>query len=79
MCKIFIPTEDLVNKEEAMKKLLEKKAKLESELSRSEKMLSNESFISKAPKAKIDAEKQKQKEYQEQYQEVLKSLQDLGA
>ena len=78
MCKIFIPTEDLVNKEEAIKKLLEKKAKLESELSRSEKMLSNESFISKAPKAKIDAEMQKQKEYKEQYQEVLKSLQDLG-
>ena len=79
MCKIFIPTEDLDNKEEAIKKLLEKKAKLEAELSRSEKMLSNESFISKAPKAKIDAEMQKQKEYKEQYQEVLKSLQDLGA
>ena len=40
-------------------------------------MLSNESFVAKAPKAKIDAERQKQKDYQEQYQEVLKSIKDL--
>ncbi|RIA75670.1 valyl-tRNA synthetase [Anaeroplasma bactoclasticum] len=79
MCKIFIPTEDLVNLEEAIKKLEATKAKLEAELARSEKMLSNESFISKAPQAKIDAEKAKQKEYKEQYEEVLKSLANLNA
>lgn len=79
MCKIFIPTEDLVNLEEAIKKLEATKAKLEAELARSEKMLSNESFISKAPKAKIDAEMAKQKEYKEQYEEVLKSLANLNA
>ena len=79
MCKIYIPTEDLVNREEAILKLEATKKRLEGELARSEKMLSNESFISKAPKAKIDAEKQKQKEYKEQYQEVLKSLADLNA
>jgi valyl-tRNA synthetase len=79
MCKIFIPTEDLVNLEEAIKKLEATKAKLEAGLARREKMLTNESFISKALQAKIDAEKAKQKEYKEQYEEVLKSLANLNA
>ena len=42
-------------------------------------MLSNESFIKKAPQAKIDAEKNKQAEYKKQYEEILKSLADLNA
>ena len=78
MAKIYIPTSDLVDKEEVIKKLLASKAKLEGELERSKKMLSNESFISKAPQAKIDAEKAKQAEYKAQYDEVLKSLKELG-
>ena len=75
--KIYIPTSDLVNKEEVLAKLLATKAKLEQELARSEKMLSNDSFISKAPQAKIDAEKDKQRLYKEQYDEVLKSLEAI--
>ena len=78
MAKIYIPTSDLIDREEVIKKLLASKAKLEAELQRSEKMLSNESFISKAPKAKIDAEKAKQAEYKSQYDEILKSLKELG-
>ena len=41
-------------------------------------MLSNEAFISKAPQAKIDSEKKKQEEYQQQYDDVLKTLKSLG-
>ena len=78
MAKIYIPTSDLIDREEVIKKLLASKAKLEAELQRSEKMLSNESFISKAPKAKIDAERAKQAEYKSQYDEILKSLKELG-
>ena len=77
MCKIYIPTEDLINKDEALKKLYDTKEKLEKELERSKSLLSNESFVAKAPAKKIEAEKQKQKEYQEHYQEVLKSIKDL--
>jgi len=77
MAKIYIPTSDLVDKEEVLKKLLASKAKLESEIQRSEKMLSNESFISKAPEAKINAEKTKYAEYKAQYDEVIKALKDL--
>ncbi len=77
-CKLYIPTSDLVDKEEVKAKLLATKAKLEGELLRSQKMLSNESFVAKAPKAKIDAEIQKQASYKAQYEEVIKSLKDLG-
>ena len=78
MAKIYIPTSDLVDKDEVIKKLLATKAKLESEIKRSENMLSNQSFISKAPAAKINAEKAKYVEYKEQYAEVLKSLEDIN-
>ena len=79
MATIYIPSSDLVDQNEVIKKLNDKKAKLEAELLRSKKMLSNEAFISKAPKAKIDAELQKQKEYQNQYDEVCNALKELEA
>ena len=78
MAKIYIPTSDLVDKEEVLKKLMASKQKLEAELERSKKMLSNESFISKAPEAKINAEKAKYEEYKNQYEEILKSIKELG-
>lgn len=78
MAKIYIPTSDLVDKEEALKKLLATKTKLENELNRSKNILSNPNFVNKAPKAKIDAEIAKQKEYEAQYNEVLKTLEDLN-
>ena len=75
---IYIPEDDLVDREEVIKSLLQKKTKLEAELERSKKMLSNESFVSKAPKAKIDAEKAKQESYQAQYNDVLAALKELN-
>ena len=42
-------------------------------------MLSNESFISKAPEAKINQEKAKQQDYKKQYEEVKKALAELKA
>ena len=79
MANIYIPEEDLVNKEEVIKKLKEKKAKLEGELKRSQNMLNNQSFISKAPKEKIEQEKAKQIDYQNQYDDVIKTLKELEA
>ncbi|MGM9969554.1 MAG: valine--tRNA ligase [Anaeroplasma sp.] len=78
MCKIYIPTADLINIEEAIANLMKNKDKLEAELARSKKMLSNDSFIAKAPQAKIEAERAKLANYESQYQDTLKSLKDLG-
>ena len=78
MAKVYVPTADLVDKEEVIKKLNQEKARLEGELMRSKNMLSNEKFLSKAPKDKIDAEKAKQAEYQKQYDEILKTLKEYN-
>ena len=78
MATIYIPSSDLVDQEEVIKKLLANKAKLENELSRSKKMLSNESFVAKAPAAKIEAEKAKLVQYEAQYEEVCKALEELN-
>ena len=77
MATLFIPTSDLVDMELAIKQLQDKKSKLEQELARSNKMLSNESFVSKAPAAKIEAERAKQANYQAQYDEVCEALAKL--
>ncbi len=75
---IYIPEDDLVDRAEVIKSLNLKKQKLEAELERSKKMLSNESFVSKAPKEKIENEKMKQEAYLKQYQDVLNALKELN-
>ncbi|QHX35933.1 valyl-tRNA synthetase [Spiroplasma sp. TIUS-1] len=74
---IYIKNSDFINTEEVMKKLNEDIIKVESELVRLEKMLSNESFILKASKDKIDAEKLKQIKYKEQYDNLLLKLNQI--
>lgn len=74
---IYIPTSDLVDIEEVIKKLEVELKKLEGELQRSNNMLNNENFVSKAPQAKIDAEKEKKALYEAKYNEVLKHLEQI--
>ena len=50
--EIFIPFEDLVDIEEERQRLLKEKEKIETEKSKTEKMLSNPGFMAKAPKQK---------------------------
>ena len=75
--KIFIPFEDLVNIEEEINRLEGEKKKLEAEVARGEKMLSNQGFISKAPQAKIDEEKSKLENYKNMLQAVEERLTKL--
>ena len=75
--KIFIPAKELINVEEEIKKLEDEIKKLEGELLRSEKMLTNPNFLSKASKEKIDSEKEKQLKYQKLYDENKKRLKEL--
>ncbi len=76
---LYIPTNDLVDINEVIKKLEADLKKLEGELKRSEAMLSNQAFISKAPEAKINQEKAKQADYKKQYEEVKKALAEIKA
>ena len=71
---LYIPSSELSDPEEEKKKLSLEKERLEKELDRSHKMLSNESFIAKAPEAKVQAEKDKLAGYEKQYQAIVDRL-----
>ena len=53
------------------------KARLEKEIARCEGMLSNERFISKAPEAKVQAEKDKLETYKQMMEQVKERLEGL--
>ena len=53
-------------------RIRKEKQRLESEVARCEKMLSNPGFVNKAPEAKINEEKAKL----EKYQNMLKNLEE---
>ena len=72
--KIHILKRDLVDPEKEKEQLLKLKSNLEQEIKRSESMLSNEKFLVKAPKEKIEEEKEKHQVYQKQYNDVLEKL-----
>ena len=75
--KIFMPFSELVDIEEEIKRLEGEKAKLEQEVERSNKILSNQGFISKAPKAKIDEEKAKLEKYSKMLEETKNRLENM--
>ena len=63
--ELIIPFEDLIDVEEEKKRLDTEIKKLEGEVQRASKMLSNPGFTSKAPQDKIEEEKQKLAKYEE--------------
>lgn len=58
-------------------KLVKEIAKLQKELERSKKMLSNPNFINKAPAAKVEEEKKKQADYEAKYQTAKNKLENM--
>ena len=75
--KIFIPMDELIDKEKERARLEKEKERLESEIDRVEKKLGNAGFVSKAPQKLIEEEKAKGEKYREMYKKVLESLAGL--
>ncbi|XMB66354.1 valine--tRNA ligase [Mycoplasmatota bacterium zrk1] len=75
---IYLPLAGLIDLEEEKIRLKKELKRLLGEIERGEKMLSNENFISKAPKAKIDSENEKLTSYKKQYQEVKDTLENIN-
>ena len=75
--ELYIPSEDLIDIKEEIERLQTEKKKLEAEVLRGEKMLSNEGFISKAPGEKINEEKNKLANYKEKLTSVIERLEKL--
>ena len=70
----YVLKSDLIDPEKEREALLKQKNELEQEIKRSESLLSNAKFVEKAPKEKLDHEKEKYASYQKQYDVVLEKL-----
>ena len=78
--EVYMPFEDLVDINEEIARLKKEKEKVEFSIKRSEGMLSNPGFMSKAPENKIKEEKENLVEYKnvlEKLEERLNSIQKI--
>lgn len=75
---IYMPFSELVDIEKEIERLKNEEERLEKELARVEGMLSNERFVSKAPKAKIEEEKEKLEKYSQMMGQVKERLLQLS-
>ena len=71
---VYMPLEDLVDMEKEKERLLKEEERLKKELARSHGMLNNEKFVSKAPAAKIQEEKDKLAKYEQMMATVQERL-----
>ena len=70
----YIPLSDLVDLEKEKERLQKEKERLNKELARSKGMLGNERFLSKAPEAKVQEEKEKLAKYEQMMEQVTARL-----
>ena len=74
---IYMPFADLVDIEAEIARLTKEEERLNSEIARCKGMLSNEKFISKAPEAKVNEEKEKLANYEQMLSKVSERLNSL--
>ncbi len=75
--EVFMPFEELVDIKEEIARLEKEKEKLEAEVARGTKMLSNPGFVSKAPQTKINEEKEKLAKYEEMLKTTIERIEKL--
>ena len=74
---IYMPFAELVDVEKEIARLEKEAGRLEGEIKRAKGMLSNERFVSKAPAAKVEAEKEKLEKYTAMAAQVAERLSQL--
>jgi valyl-tRNA synthetase len=75
---IYIPFAELVDIKQEIERLKKEESRLEGELKRVNGMLNNEKFVSKAPAAKIQEEKDKLAKYTQMMEQVKERLAQLS-
>ncbi len=75
---IYIPFAELVDIDKEIERLGKEKVRLEGELKRVNAMLSNQSFVSKAPESKLAEERAKLEKYTDMMKQVNERLEYLG-
>lgn len=75
--QVMMPLVGLIKVEDEIKRLEEEVARLEKEVARVDKKLANQGFVSKAPQALVEEERQKGINYQNQLEEVMARIKQL--
>jgi valyl-tRNA synthetase len=75
---VYLPLEDLVDREKEIERLTKEQERLGKEIARCEGMLGNPNFVNKAPEAKVQAEKDKLAKYKEMLEKVNAQLGQLA-
>lgn len=75
----YVPLNELVDFEQETERLTKEEARLTKEIARATGMLNNEKFMSKAPEAKVQEEKDKLVKYQQMLEQVKERLEGLKA
>jgi valyl-tRNA synthetase len=76
--EILVPLDELVDKAAEIERLNKEKKRLEGEVMRVEKKLANQGFVSKAPAAVVEEERQKGERYKEMLSTVTARLEALS-
>ena len=74
---VYLPLSDVIDTEKERERLEAEKKKLNGEIERLEKKLSNEGFVAKAPAAVVEGEKIKLAKYKENFDGVIAALSKL--
>ena len=74
---VYLPLEDLVDFAQELERLTKEETRLTKEIARAKGMLSNERFISKAPAAKVQEEKDKLEKYTQMLAQVQERMAGL--
>ena len=76
---VYLPLEELIDLEQEIERLSKEEARLEKEIARASGMLNNERFVSKAPEAKVQEERDKFETYKQMMEQVKERLAGLKA
>lgn len=74
---IYYLMNEIVDKKAEIEKIDKELERLQAEINRSQGMLNNEKFISKAPKEKVDEERNKLTNYQNSYETLIEKKKEL--
>ncbi len=77
IAEVYIPMNELIDKEKEIARLKHELETVESEIARAKGKLNNEGFVKKAPQALIEAERGKLAKYEEQKAALQKSIDNL--
>ncbi|MBR4758772.1 MAG: valine--tRNA ligase, partial [Lachnospiraceae bacterium] len=75
---VYLPLAELVDLAAEKERLAKEEKKLVAEIARAEGMLKNERFLSKAPEAKVQEEKDKLEKYTQMLQQIKSQLAQMG-